>query len=445
MHTIVITLIFSIFTLDFFALQLRVIPRVATWLPELLSMLVMAVVLAQMGRKREQLLPGKYKLFLLFFLLNIVVGIAINLVSPGALISGIRVYLKCLPFFILPFVFQFSDRQIRSQVRLVLFFMVLQVPVALFQRLIQHPNSLTGDIVMGTIGSSSVLTVILAASVALLMSFFLTNRVKKIYFLMLIPAFLIPMTLNETKSSIVFIPIAIFGPLLLANAKPRMIIPVLMMGSAALVAFIVVYDAFMRPRWGYGLLDFFAMEGRAENYLYKGVEAGSNIKVIGKMDSYFLALQVLSTNFISLLFGLGIGNVTSSFIPGLEGAFYEVYRNYGVGATALSLLMWETGIVGAALYFLFMYMIFRDAMILRKQKSFLGSFSAGWAVVIVIMGIVIAYTNFIPENVIAYFFWYFSGVVAAKRFQWQKESRKRRFEENVSSQSGMLPTRKQIA
>jgi hypothetical protein len=39
------------------------------------------------------------------------------------------------------------------------------------------------------------------------------------------------------------------------------------------------------------------------------------------------------------------------------------------------------------------------------------------------MSIVIPYLNFIHENVIGYFFWYFSGLVAAKKYQWQLQSR----------------------
>lgn len=428
MQAIVLTLFTAIFSLDFLGIQLGVIPRSLTWLPELLSMLVTAIVIAQLGRLKGSVIPGKYKLFILLLVANTLVGIIINLAPSGAIVSGIRVYFKYLPFFFLPFVYDFSERQIRVQLIFLFLLLLLQTPLALLQRLVIYAGWQTGDIVRGSIGSSSVLSIIMASAVAVLMAMFLTGRVKKWQFFILLPVLLLPMTINETKSSIIFIPLSIFGPLLLVSNRPRwkMLIPVATLGVGALVAFVVVYDIFMRPRWGYGLLDFFAMDGRAQYYLYKGADASNYTGSIGKVDSYFLAFQVLSDRWLALLFGLGIGNVSSSFLPGLEGEYFARYGHMGVHTTALSMLMWETGLVGAAIYFWFLYLVYRDCRILSRQDSLMGSFALGWSVVMAIMFLVILYMNFLPENVIGYFFWYLSGLVAAKRFRWSKTGRRPR-------------------
>ncbi len=427
MQLVVVALIISIFTLDFFALQLSLIPRSITWLPEILSILTMLYVLARFGSSKSPLIPQKYKIFVALFLINIVVGVLINTVPPGALISGIRVYLKFLPFFLLPFVFQFNDKQIKTQLYLLLFFLLLQSPLAAYQRLFLHAGSLTGDVVRGTIGSSSVLTIILASSLAILMSFYLAKRIPAIYFLPMAVILFLPMTINETKSSLVFIPVAIFGPLFLANVKGKMkkALPVAVIGVIAMVSFVIIYDAFMRPRWGYGILDFLSMEGRAESYLYKGVDINNPIQKMGKVDSFILALRVLSDDFIGLFVGLGIGNASSSFLSGLDGEYFRQYAHLGVGTTALAQLIWETGVFGALLFYWLIYLVFKDASILRKQNSTMGAFAAGWGVVMIIMAIVIPYLNFIHENVIGYFFWYFSGLVAAKKYQWQLQGKRR--------------------
>ena len=252
MHRLILLLFISIFLLDYLSITLKILPRSVTWAPEIISMFVMAVVFMRLGMVGARDLPTKYRVFLILFLLNISMGIIINLVSAPVLIAGFRTYLKFLPFFLVPFVFRFSEKQIKTQLIFLLCCILLQTPFAIYQRLFLHAGGLTGDIVIGTINSSSVLTILMACSISIIISFSLANRIKPFFALMLVAVLFIPMTLNETKSTLVLLPVAIFAPLFLKASKLRLsnMLPVMMLGVSAMVAFVVTYDYFMRPRWG---------------------------------------------------------------------------------------------------------------------------------------------------------------------------------------------------
>lgn len=436
MHKLIIVLILSIFSLEYLSKQIGVIPRFVILVPEMISVCIMALVLAQIGASKTALFPKKYKIFLLFYLLSILLGVVINSVSPGPLIVGIRTHLKFLPLFMLPFAYSFSEREIRIQLALILALMMVQTPLAIYQRFFEPEGALTGDVVRGTIQSSGILTILMASGLAILMSLYLARKISKKSFFIFAPVIFLPMTINETKSSLLFIPIAIFGPLIMANTKGKFkdLVPVALIGVVALVSFVTIYDVLVAPRWGYGLMDFFSMEGRAERYLYKGVDLGDNSQTIGRIDSYVLAVRVLSDDPLNLLFGLGIGNVSSPFLQSLEGEYYGEYAQYGPGITALTQIIWETGLIGAILTFTFLYLVYRDTQILRRQNSFMGVIASGWAVVVVILVIVVPYMNFMNHNVVGYFFWYFSGVVAANRYQWLLRARRQRFRRVADSE-----------
>ena len=423
MHRLILLLFISIFLLDYLSITLKILPRSVTWAPEIISMFVMAVVFMRLGMVGARDLPTKYRVFLILFLLNISMGIIINLVSAPVLIAGFRTYLKFLPFFLVPFVFRFSEKQIKTQLIFLLCCILLQTPFAIYQRLFLHAGGLTGDIVIGTINSSSVLTILMACSISIIISFSLANRIKPFFALMLVAVLFIPMTLNETKSTLVLLPVAIFAPLFLKASKLRLsnMLPVMMLGVSAMVAFVVTYDYFMRPRWGYGLMDFLAMDGRASGYLYKEAGTGSGPQLVGKVDSYILAIQVLSNDITSLLVGLGIGNVSGSFLEGFEGEYARKYAHLGVGITALAQVLWETGLFGAMSYYIFFFMVFRDAQKLKWMGGLWGAYAAGWSVIMVLMTIVVPYLNVFQHNVVAYLMWYFSGHIAARKCRWEKQ------------------------
>jgi hypothetical protein len=220
--------------------------------------------------------------------------------------------------------------------------------------------------------------------------------------------------LNETKSSLVFLPLAFLLPFFLSSGNEKKLGQLLAIGATVagvMAAFIFVYDYFIMDRWGYGILDFLTMEGRMEGYLYRGVNPDDEFEAIGRVDGYFLALSVLSEDPIKLLFGLGIGNVSNSFLGGLDGEYWSQYARFGISTTTVSYLLWEIGVLGLLLHVWVLWQIFKDAKYLSTTSGRWGALGLGWMVVTIFIFIALGYKRFLFANLMGYLFWFYSGVV----------------------------------
>ncbi len=420
MNKLLYLLFLSIFLFDYLS-DLGLISRYITWFPELLSVLAILIISARITVGYGAFFPPICNIFLILLFFNIAIGVFINHVSAGPLIAGIRMYLKFIPFFILPFVYSFSEEQISKQLILLFFLFMIQAPIAIYQRVILSTGllALTGDLVKGSFASSGQLTVVLSCVIAILMAFFLAKKINFKQFIVIFFLLFIPMTLNETKSTIIFLPIALILPIFFSSSsiKLKQLIPLIMLIMLAGAAFIFIYDYFMRPRWGYGIIDFLLMEDRTEGYLYRGSEIGT-LEQVGRVDSWVLAFKTLFENILHLVFGLGIGNVSESFISGLSGAYAEEYIIYNVNMTSLTLILWELGILGVVLYYFLVYMSFKYSRRLSMiNNNLLGTLSNGWSVVCVIIMVSILYSNVMLDNGIGYLFWYISGYIISEYFK----------------------------
>ena len=289
----------------------------------------------------------------------------------------------------------------------------LQVPVAAFQRLVLYRTDL-GDRISGTVNISSLLTILMVCSIALIVSMYIKKELSLKAMLVSCAYLSFPTMLNETKSSLLFLPLAFLLPFFLSSGKEKKFSQLLVIGAAVVLlmaAFVATYDYFMKPRWGYGLSEFFTMEGRVGKYLYRGAEVDEDFDKIGKIDGYFLALSVLKEDPIKLMFGLGIGNVSNSFLGGMDGEYWQQYGKFGIGTTTVSYLLWEVGVLGLLLHFWVLWLIFRDARYLSTTSGRWGALGLGWMVVTIFIFIALGYKRFLFENLMGYLFWFYSGVV----------------------------------
>ncbi len=421
MNKLLYLLFLSIFLFEYLS-NIGLLGRYITWFPEFLSMLTILIISARITVGYGRDFPPICSFFLVLFLSNIIIGAVLNQMSSGPLIAGIRMYLKAIPFFILPFVYHFSSSQLNKQLKFLLFLFIIQTPVSLYQRLVVSTGirSQTGDYVKGTLVNSGQLTIILVCAIAVLISFYLAKKISFRLFIVIFFLMFIPMTLNETKATIVFLPMALVLPIYFSakGVSIKQFIPMILLGIVAGILFIFIYDHFVRERWGYGIVDFLFMEGRVEGYLYKGSEAGYG--TVGRVDSYIFAFQEISKNILNLLFGFGIGNVSESFSPSLSGEYAEKYSSLGVKMTSFTLILWERGVLGVFLYYFLFFMVFKYSRQLSIRDSSLGAFPNGWSVISLLMMIFVLYSHLILDNSIGYLFWYFSGYVISENFKIKK-------------------------
>lgn len=436
------------FTLDLGA-KLGVVPRQASWLPEILSALTLAVVVLRGAYEKRLMITPKYLALFGFAALAFTSSLVINDVMPGTIFIGARTYLKFLPFFLLPVVYEYSEEQLRRQLVFLMFLGLLQLPFASLQRFVIYADLGTGDVVTGTFGGSGVLTVMLVSYIAIVVALLLRQRLPLQLALALLLFYIIPTAINETKVTVILLPLAMGLPLLyLPDQKQnlRTVLPFVFVGVAIFALFIGVYKVLYSSSGGTSggsVIAFITDPAALENYLYGGAADSKNIRSVdresphlgvpppaeeepaSRIDGLVVAWKVLSADVARLLVGVGIGNVTDSYLgPNFSGKYARYNLEFGAGQTDLSLMLWELGVLGALIDYTFFFMIFRDAVALRKSPSLYGAFGQGWIGVVAILVLTTVYQNNIGFNPVSYLFWFFSGhVVAARaRMAWQERS-----------------------
>jgi hypothetical protein len=157
-------------------------------------------------------------------------------------------------------------------------------------------------------------------------------------------------------------------------------------------------------------------------YLYSGA-AEQDANYNGRFDSLEFALRGIGADAVTAAFGLGAGNVSTSFLPQFDGEYADYYDRYGVGMTQITSLLWQVGYVGLAIYLLFYHFVLSDARALARGSGWTAMLGQMWVGVTLIMIFALIYKSVFSMNEIGYPFWFFSGVVAAGA---AAERRKRR-------------------
>ena len=182
MNKLLYSLFLSLFFLDYFHYNLGITPRFTTWVPEAFAALTCLIIVLQFACKKTVFINIKYIILILLFLAIMLIGIVLNTVSAGPIFIGMRVYLKHLPFFLLPAVYDFSDEEFKNQLLFLMPLLFLQCPLAVYQRLFQFRGLLTGDVVTGTLEVSSALSVTMICSIAIIFALYIKKQIGLRFF-----------------------------------------------------------------------------------------------------------------------------------------------------------------------------------------------------------------------------------------------------------------------
>jgi hypothetical protein len=439
MNFLVIPLFIALFLSGYLAQRLNVIPSYWVLIPELLSAIAMVVFLGRLVTARSLALDWRYGLFLCLFLFVLLFGFLAQQVPAGAVVAGLRNYVKFLPFFLLAAIYPFTDRQLKVQLYVLMLMLVLQTPLAVYQRFVQFADSMhTGDPVRGMATTSSALTILMIGAIIVVVSLYLRRRIRLPLLLVSLAVFVVPTTLNETKSTLILLPVAMLVPALFmphSRGALRKMLPLVAIGAVAVGAYVAVYNSLIQHRTYARDLGTFFTSGYVENYLYTGAADGEQTW-IGRFDSISLAAQGISGDPLKVAFGLGAGNVShSSSLTGFDGVYASYVDRYGVNVTQVSSFLWEIGVVGVCLFLLLYWFIFRDARLLSKADGIRGIYGQVWATVMIIMSMALVYKSILGMNEIAYLFWFYSGIVAREAYL------RRRHLAPVSTRAGADATR----
>lgn len=422
MIALVITLLLSIFCVDYFAVNLAVIPRAFTLIPDVIAVIIGLMIFGRVLVLHRWELPKKYTWLVIFLILSCAIGLIAENVAPGVVVAGIRSYFKFLPLLFIAAVYRFTQKEINLLAGIFLFMAFIQVPLAFFQRFVQFAHRMhSGDPVSGTLSTSSSLTVILCLAIALVMTLYVQGKIKLAVALVATAFLASPTTINETKATLLLLPIATLGPFVMTfgeKEKWKRLVPVLGICVLSVIAFIMTYNAMKQFSWQGRGIDEFLMSGHFSWYLYRGAEVGADSS-LGRVDSMILPFKVLSEQWMNMLFGVGIGNASPSFVAGLNGAYFEEFKPYGFGRTAIGNLLWEVGVVGLAIYMTMFIAFFRDARICARAESSLKWGGTWWSVAMLILILALAYKPILVFNETGYFLFLWAGIFGGQAWQLQ--------------------------
>jgi hypothetical protein len=340
---------------------------------------------------------------------------------PGPLISGIRFYLRAIPLFFLPAVFQYSESQIRTQLKLLLAIALLQLPLSLWQRYeIMMAYRWTGDPVFGSLMISAIMSIFLINGICLAAAMMMRGEITRRTFLILFVLFVVPTTINETKATIFLLPIGLFLTLLVGS-EPRKRMRI----GVAAIALMAIFGALYIPIYNYfasinnpdpyTVEDFFSNKKLVNHYLDKDADVGSEGEV-GRVDALVVPLHEARSDPVRLMFGVGPGNSTvSSLGESFTGEYFRVLGKYAEQSSAASFLI-EIGVLGLALVLLVYGLLFIDSLSLAlRDRSFIGTLALGWTGVMAVMVVATFYKTMHDFESLSYLFWYFSGLMAAQK------------------------------
>jgi hypothetical protein len=413
---LVIALLVSCFVASYLARTLQVVSVYFVLLPELFAGIALLVVLARIVVGKRLQIDGRYLLFVALLVLTMAMGIVAQEVPSGAVVSGLRDYLPVLPILLLGAAYPFTSRQIKTQLVVLGLLLMIQVPIAFHQRFFAFAHKMhTGDVITGTLSSSGALSVVMVAGVTVLTVMYLRRRLALMPLLLMTGFLLVPTMLNETKATLVMLPIAMLAPILFMrrSEKPfRRLMPLVAVFAAAGIAFIGAYNTLIQHRSPDSSLQQFWFEGGVLDYVYKGSLEGD--QRIGRVDSVQLALRGISEDPLRAAFGLGIGNVSSAQIPGFEGEYSHYYDVYKVSFTQLSMLFWNMGYMGIVIYALLFYAVFRDAVLLARGEGRDAMLGQIWAPIVMIAAMCMFYKPILTIQEFIFPFMFYAGIVARR-------------------------------
>jgi hypothetical protein len=395
-------------------------PGILKYLPELFSAAAALVVLAGGMRQRFAGVSPKYWLVFAAMVLVMVCGALANDEGSGPVINGVRIYVRAMPFFLLPMVYDFKDWQLRQYLRLLMVICLVQVPVAVFQRynIMATGHTSAADDVQGTLMASGVLSYVLTCALCLLAAAVARGRASLITFGLSFLLFMIPMSINETKVTPIILPLGLLITFIYGARPARRVqatvaaLVTLIIGAAI---FIPVFDYYQaKSDVPYKIEDFFSKKQELSEYLDADARVGSG-KDPGRVDAILIPLQQMSRDPVTLFMGVGMGNASrSSISPSFIGKYNGMYELYT--QTSASSFLIELGVLGLGLVLLLHWLIFRDTLfVARNDEGLVGTLALGFVAVVVIMTLGLSYIGIHASEALSYLFWFFAGVIVARR------------------------------
>jgi len=423
MHALILVTICCSTVLEF-AVSLGA-PSLLKLVPELLSAVLAVFVLLEGVRGGFSRISLRYWIVFGLAAYVLVSSAIANNVGSGPVINGSRFYLRAIPLFFAAAVVSFNEKQLQQQMKLVLAIGLLQLPVTALQRyVIFSAGRYSGDDVRGTVLDSGILSLFLIGIVLVLIGFYMRRRLTTPRLALLFLILLLPTTINETKVTVLLLPLGLLATIVAGAPRGRRL-RMLALGVALTCVFgailVPVYDFFeTNSPWKNerSLVDFFTNPHKIDRYMEHSQPASlADTRDVRREDAYRIPFEYMSRDPIRLILGLGPGSVSDSTLgKGFVGRYHDLLGPFAI--TSFSTFLMEIGVLGTAAVFLIYWLVLSDSLaVARTDCGVLGAIAVGWIGVTIMMAAGMFYTQTHGYPSVSYLFWYFSGLIAARRTQ----------------------------
>lgn len=412
--------------------DVRLAPGFVKFLPDLLSVCAIIYVALAGTRQRFRYVGFKYWLVFAALTLALISGPLVNHELPGPLINGMRYYLRAIPFFFLPAVVEYSEQDLKHFMYLILALSLLQCPIAVYQRytVFEH-NQFSGDPVIGTLMISGILSLFLISVLCVMGGLMVRGRVGKLWYAFCFVTLVLPMSINETKVTIFLLPLALLVTFAMA-ARPGRRIPVilsalglLVLGSAIFAPLYNYFNTLHNPT-PFTLHDFMTGDF-ITTYMDKPAGVGTGEEA-GRTTALVAPFLELRHDPINLTLGLGLGNASQSSLGSqFTGRYAVLYWNF-THTLSITTFMFELGLFGSTLILLLHWLVLRDALyVSRNDSGLIGALAPGYIGAWVTVTVGLFYLTIHTFESLSFMFWFFSGLLAARRKKLERGSTQTEF------------------
>jgi hypothetical protein len=396
-------------------------PGIVKFLPDLLSLVTLVYVAIEGVRQRFRYVNGKYVLLFGAITVLMLCGPLANQEAPGAIMNGARIYLRAIPLFFLPAVVKFAERDIQRYLLMILGLSLLQVPVAVAQRLATAARGwFTGDYVFGTLMISGILSIFLIAVLCVMAALTLRGRISKLWFALCFMTLVIPMSINETKVTVILLPLGLLVTAALASPPGRRLRSMLQglgLLACAAAVFVPLYDYYntLHNPSPFTIEEFFSDPGNIDQWLNKSAGVGTGEEA-GRGTALMAPVEAFSRDPARLVFGLGLGNASQSGLgPQFSGRYAGLYGNFVV-EESISGFLFELGFLSTALILLLHWTVLRDILFVgRHDQGLYGAIAPGYVGAWIAITISLFYLTIHNFESISFMAWFFAGLFAARR------------------------------
>lgn len=328
-----------------------------TWVVSILSFLLILPSLVNMAWSKQRHAPTFIKIAL-FFMLYAVLTTLIQWHSFGEFLAGFKRYFQAYGLMLSLTLLVFLPASYTRWRKFLLVVALLQFPFALYELLVLVPkrggvslSSETTDVVAGTFGANllggspnSVMVTYIFVTMSFLAARWRAKLTSHLFFFSMAFICLLPLGMGESKIAIVMLPLA--GLILLrkeTDHSPLKYVPALIGLVLLTMALGYIYITVMMQSSLYEVIE--------STLRYNiGDQGYSKRQLLNRLTSItFWYKEQHVYDPAGFFIGHGLGSSYTS-LTSLGGHIGAKYPYYGINLTAASTLLWDTGVIGFALF-----------------------------------------------------------------------------------------------